>query len=306
MKITIIQFSPSRNTFKVSELIKRELEQRNLEVQLIDITGKKEIFIKNNIQKFLAENVIKHDILLIGGPVYANHLQYHVQDLIKALPKPNDIWGKYAIPYVTYGGISSGIALKEAGELLKSSKRIVHAGMKVSAPHRMTRAILSEEFNKEKLLDNNFPQITELVNRIMQLNHNSISKSSVKSLTYNGLITTLKSNIIFKEKVMHEKRYPKISIDQSICTVCGKCVKVCPVLHLAKKDNKIIENSQSPCIHCLNCIIQCPYNVIELKGDLEKGKAFLQKMILKNGNKEIPETSVYPISQINQNKNSTI
>ena len=296
MKIAIIQFSPSGNTFKVSELIKRELEQRNLEVQLLDITGKKEFFIEKNIQKFLADNVGKHDVLLIGSPVYANHLQYHVQDLITSLPKPNDIWGKYAIPYVTYGGISSGIALKEAGELLKISKRIVPTGMKVSAPHRMTRAILNEEFNKEKLLDNNFPQVTELVNRIIQLNHNFISNSSVKFLAYNGLITALKANILFKEKVMHEKRYPKISIDQSICTICGKCVKSCPVLHLAKKDNRIIENSQSPCIHCLNCIIQCPNNAIKLKGDLEKGKAFLKKMIIKNGNKETPETSVYPIS----------
>lgn len=296
MKIAIIQFSPSGNTFKVSELIKRELEQRNLEVQLLDITGKKEFFIEKNIQKFLADNVGKHDVLLIGSPVYANHLQYHVQDLITSLPKPNDIWGKYAIPYVTYGGISSGIALKEAGELLKISKRIVPIGMKVSASHRMTRAILNEEFNKEKLLDNNFPQVTELVNRIIQLNHNFISNSSVKFLAYNGLITALKANILFKEKVMHEKRYPKISIDQSICTICGKCVKSCPVLHLAKKDNRIIENSQSPCIHCLNCIIQCPNNAIKLKGDLEKGTAFLKKMIIKNGNKETPETSVYPIS----------
>ena len=295
MKIAIIQFSPSGNTSKVTKMLKNELEQRNQEVQLIDITREKQFFIEKEVQKFLIEKVKKHDVLLIGSPVYAHHLQYYMQDLIKLLPKPNAIWGKYAIPYVTYGGVSSGIALKEAAELLKNTGRIIHAGMKVSASHRMTRAFMDEEFNKNKLPDNNLPQIIELVNRIMQLNNNKIANCNSKSLDYNGLVTTLKANIIFKEKLWHEKRYPKISIDHKLCTNCGKCATNCPVLHLIKKNKIVSENNQSPCIHCLNCVTDCPNKAIKLLGDLEKGRAFMTKMIAKNGNKEMPETAVYPI-----------
>jgi len=295
MKIAIIQFSPSGNTLKVTEMLKKELVQRNQEVQLIDITHELQFFIKKELQNFLIERVNQHDILLIGGPVYAHHLQYHVQDLIKTLPKPDAIWGKYAIPYVTYGGISSGIALKEAAKLLKKSGRIIQAGMKVSASHRMTRAFMPEEFNKNKLISNNLPQITELVNRITQLNNSKNVKCNAKSLTYNGLITTLKANIIFKEKRWHEKRYPKISIDHSCCNSCGKCILNCPVLHLTRKNNTVSETNQSPCIHCLNCVTHCPNKAIKLIGDLEKGKAFMTKIISKKGNKESPETAVYPI-----------
>jgi ferredoxin/flavodoxin len=298
MKITIIQFSPSGNTLKVSEMLKTELEQRNQEVQLIDITREKQFFIEKEVQKFLVEKVKQHDVLLIGSPVYAHHLQYHVQDLINALPKPDAVWGKHAVPYITYGGISSGIALKEAAELLKKSGRIIHAGMKVSASHRMTRAFMAEEFNKNKRPENNLPQVIELANRILQLISNKPTKCNAKSLNYNGLVTTLKANIIFKEKLWHQKRYPKVSIDHKLCTNCGKCTTNCPVLHLTRVNTTVNENPQSPCIHCLNCVTDCPSNAIKLIGDLDRGRAFMTKMIAKNGNKEMPETAIYPIASL--------
>jgi len=295
MKIAIIQFSPSGNTLALSKMVQNELELRNQEVQLIDITREKQFFTEKETLQYLIEKVKQHDVLLIGCPVYANHLQYHMQDLIEALPKPNGTWGKYAIPYVTYGGISSGIALKEAAELLKKSGRIIHAGLKVSAPHRMTRAFMSEEYNKNKLPANNLPQVIELVNRIMQLNNNKVAKCNAKSIDYNGLATMLKANIIFREKLWHKKVYPKVNIDRELCTNCGKCTLNCPVLHLIKENNIVVENNQSSCIHCLNCITDCPNKAAKLVGNLEKGKAFMNKMIAKKGNKEMPETAVYPI-----------
>ena len=213
------------------------------------------------------------------------------------MPKPGAIWGKYAIPYVTYGGISSGIALKEASESLKNSGRIVHAALKVSAPHKMTRAFMPSEFNRDKLNTNLLPQVKELVNRIMQLQQNKVSTGSIKPFHYNGLITRLKANIIFKEKVWHEKRYPNIVINQDKCTNCGKCIKNCPVSHLSSGESRPETIAQSPCIHCLVCASECPQNAIELAGDLEKGKAHMKNNITKNGNKETPETSVYPIME---------
>lgn len=294
MKITIIQFSPSGYTHKVTSMLVTELRKQNQAVQLVDMTGDDDFFLKKDISGFLSKNIEQHDILLIGGPVYAHHLQYHVQDLIKALPKPDNTWGRYAIPYVCYGGISSGIALKEAVDLLRDSGRIVYAGMKVSAPHSMTRAFMESEFNNEKRQVAEIPEIVELVNRIMQLGENKNIKCNARHMSYNGFVTTLKAKFIFKEKLWHEKRYPQISLNKDLCTNCGKCVTLCPVKHLLKEEKSIVENNQSPCIHCLNCVSDCPNIAITLVGDLEKGKAFMTKMIDKNGNKEMPETAVYP------------
>lgn len=294
MKITIIQFSPSGNTLKVSLMLQKELESRGQAAQLVDITSREQFFNGNDISTFLKENVKQHDVLLVGGPVYAHHLQYHMLDLIEALPRPDGIWGKYAVPYVTYGGIASGVALKEAAELLKASGRIIHAGMKVSASHCMTRAFMDSEFNSDKLQTDSLPQVLELADRIMQLKGQPKVKCSAKHLNYNGFKTALKAKLIFKEKLWHAKRYPQISINQDLCGNCGKCAQVCPVVHLDSKPDGILKNPQSPCIHCFNCVTSCPSKAISLTGDLEKGKAFMAKMIAKHAHKEMPETAVYP------------
>lgn len=86
MKIVIIQFSPSGYTRKVTSMIEKELTMRNQETKILDITGDNDFFIKKDIHAFLSKNIKPHDILLIGSPVYAHHLQYHVQDLLMALP----------------------------------------------------------------------------------------------------------------------------------------------------------------------------------------------------------------------------
>ncbi|NJO68565.1 MAG: 4Fe-4S dicluster domain-containing protein [Bacteroidetes bacterium] len=236
-----------------------------------------------------------HDVLLIGGPVYAHHMQYHVLELMMALPKPDGHWGSIAIPYVTYGGISSGVALKESSDGLKSTGRVVPLAMKIAAPHRMTRAFMPEEFNNHKLKGEQEAYIDELVNRIGLLNLSGKIKDAGKSLRYNGLKTTLLAKLVFVEKTWHAKRYPKVVIDSNICTSCGNCVKVCPVAHLKKVGNTIAANPQSDCIHCLNCVTTCTKNAVSLSGDLEKGRAFMSKMIAKKRQREKPESAVYPI-----------
>ncbi len=65
------------------------------------------------------DTVSPHDVLCIGGPVYAGHLQENVKNIIKALPLPDEKWGSMAVPFVSYGGVHSSVALKEAGILLR-------------------------------------------------------------------------------------------------------------------------------------------------------------------------------------------
>ena len=82
MKITIITFSPSGNTEKIGQLIRAGLHLKDIETQYINLSEGTGYFKTDNKQQYLSELIKPHDILIIGSPVYAHHLQYNVKDLI--------------------------------------------------------------------------------------------------------------------------------------------------------------------------------------------------------------------------------
>lgn len=292
MKAAIIIFSPSGNTAKIGEQLKASLQQNGVVVQIVNITGTEKYFSSLDKTLFLHETIKEHDVLFVGSPVYAHHLQYHVRDLLASLPKPGNGWGKIAIPFVTYGGLNSGIALEEAGKLLKKSGRQVLAGLKVSCSHCMIRAFMEEEFNKDQPMDKTIAIIDKFVGFMTSIDLNSVKDYS-KYLRYQSRKAYVKANLIFNEKIWHEKRYPKMSINAAQCIKCGKCVKVCPVCHLKQESAKtIMENPHSKCIHCFNCILVCPKKAVSPVGELTKARTFMGKMI-KMG-KEDPDTCLYP------------
>lgn len=291
MKALILVFSPSGNTKRIGTLLKACLEQNDISTQMIYISGNEEYFFATDKQSLLKEIVTQHDILLIGSPVYAHHLQYHVKDLIENLPRPKNEWGKVAIPFVTYGGINSGIALEEAGKLLRKSGRKVLAGLKVSSSHRMTRAFMEKEYNKDQPEDEIVTIIEGLVKHVKTIDLESVKDMS-RHLRYQSRKTFLKANIIFNEKKWHQKRYPEIMINASECIKCGRCASVCPVFHLKQNDdNSTVKNSNTPCIHCFNCVLECPQRTIKPIGDLQKARDFMEKMIMKAN--ENPGTFLY-------------
>ena len=94
MKVAIVVFSPSGNTLKVANMLEKSLKTKNIDVQTVNITGNESIFSTHSLQQFLQEHVEAHDVLCIGAPIYAHHLQYHVKDLIRSLPAAKDGWGE--------------------------------------------------------------------------------------------------------------------------------------------------------------------------------------------------------------------
>ena len=139
MKITIIVFSPSGNTLTSAKMIKESFTHRGATVQLVDFTRREELADNDSIAAYLEKVVKPHDILVIGGPIYVGHIQENVKKIIKALPLPNKKWSSFVIPFASYGGVHSSIALKEAAKLLKKRDRVNIAGLKIAAPHSLTK-----------------------------------------------------------------------------------------------------------------------------------------------------------------------
>ena len=297
MKVAIVVFSPTGNTLTVAKMLANDLTGNGNSVQLLDLTRNGKLFHEKRYREFLDEKVEAHDVLLIGAPVYAHHLHYNMLDVVKSLPTPDRKWSKLAVPFVTYGGISSGIALYEAAKTLKRTGRTVVAGMKINAFHAMSRLLPTQQ-NRGMPGEEAKPLIQELARRITGLSADTC-RDITKELDYQKAKNRIKARLIFREKLWQNHFYPELKYNEELCTGCGSCVSVCPVQRLELKDRRILIGKNGlACIHCTQCVYTCPAAALYFDCDREKWDRLFKKAVSGEGplpSREKPKSAVYPI-----------
>lgn len=294
VKIVIIVFSPTGNTLKIGEILKSFLQKKYFNVSLVNFTGRSDLLNDGRIlKKYLVDNIGSDDLVCIGSPVYAGHIQYNVKKIIKSLPKPYGIWGKQAVFFVTYGGVSPGLAFTEAWNILNKTGRVLVLGMQINSFHCLTRN-LDIKLNDGKPGDEALPIVEELACRIEMLKSVNLvlTKQTKRQFGELNLISRIIRNTVMREKVVLRLFHPKVVVDRSNCTACGSCISVCPVkcLNTDKYGKKrIIEKK---CIHCNNCINNCKRNAIKINSKIYE-MFFAKKSVRKNA--KLCKSVVYPI-----------
>ena len=294
LKITIIVFSPSGNTLTTASLFEQSFLKRNAQVQLINFTARKEIADQRSITKYLNETVSPHDILCIGGPVYAGHLQENVKNIINALPLPDQKWGSLVVPFISYGGIHSSIALKEAGSLLRKRKRKNIAGVKIAASHSLTKKF-EFSINESKPGKKEIQVIEDLADRVVDTVGKELEEINDVSNSFSYI--SFGENVLYNmisEKMFHKIMFGKREFIDEKCTGCGICAKRCPmqIIEMRNKKPEIVMNSMANCCYCAECYNKCKFDAITW--DLSKSKKYLLHMNSK-GKFESQQSAVYPL-----------
>ncbi len=294
MKVTIIVFSPSGNTLATAKLLEQSFVKRNAQVQLLDFTGRKELADQKSLEIYLNDIVNPHDILCIGGPIYAGHLQENVKNIIKALPFPDEKWGPLVVPFVSYGGVHSSVALKEGGALLKKRKRKNISGMKIAAFHSLTNKF-PFKINENKPGEEEIRTVEALAERVVETGGKKLNEINdvSSSFSYNSFGENLFYKI-FSEKTLHKMMFNEIKIDYDKCIGCGVCAKKCPVQIIEMKNKKPEkkENGSPECSYCSECYQNCKFDAISF--DLSIPKKYLSHINSKN-KFESPQSAVYPL-----------
>lgn len=294
LRVAIIVFSPSGNTLSTAESIEQSFLSRGAHVQVLNLTGKKEINHRASIIRYLKETVKPHDVLCIGGPVYAGHLQQNVKNIIKCLPSPNATWGSLSVPFVSYGGIHSSVALKEAGALLRNKGRKNILGIKIAASHSLTQKF-DFSINEHKPGLDEMELIESMADKVLEttsFNAGEIKDVS-KSFSYIGFTENLAYRV-FSEKTLHKIMFGKREFLFDKCTGCGLCAKKCPTQIIKMKDKKphIAKKDTSKCCYCTECYNKCKFDAISW--DLSKSKKYLSHMKTKK-KFETQQSALYSI-----------
>ena len=196
--------------------------------------------------------------LIIGSPVYASHAVPPVMDFIARLPEGSGI---PAVPFVTWGGACSGMALLEMGQALAAKGLVPVGAAKILAVHSMM-------WRSADPIGEGHPDAEDqrLVKDLVKRLHEQIDRDALSAIPLDPLCPYSEERRAEMAKTTLAKaaaHMPAREVVEDRCTACGLCAEGCPTDAITLDPLPVFGES---CIYCYRCVRECPEEA--LRADL--------------------------------------
>jgi ferredoxin len=251
-KALVVYCSPAGSTERVAQAIQKKIRDLEIPVTLLDLGSEPDL-------PFILPQLVdaKDNLFLyVGSPVYANRPLPLVLAFISMLPRAQV---GYSVPFVTWGGVTSGIALHDMGEALHQKGYHVMGAAKVISPHSLMWAS-DDPLGKGHPDAADFALIETLVEKV----HGKVRAGNPIPLPLSALAYQPDHVHAAMEKMGLQAvrpHFPERTVDLRRCTRCGLCVEKCPVQALSLAPDPQFGES---CICCCRCVRLCPEAAIRV------------------------------------------
>lgn len=273
----IIYSSPAGTTRHAALIIAGALKEMGSHAHLWDL-GKRS---DGSEAEDHIKGLSKDCCLWIGTPVYAGHAVPSVTGFISRLPEGN---GSYAVPFVTWGMVTSGVALHEMGMLLSAKGYVILGAAKIGAVHSMMLQCKSPlgvghpDVQDDRMVKN---LVEAVSSKIRSGNPQPLSMQQLNYQSPKVQEWLQKMNIEVAQKML-----PPLKLVEEKCTRCGICEKECPA-DAIKLDP--YPRFCDACFLCYNCYHLCEEGAIAC--DLSPMEKMLKEKSAQN--QELPLTQVF-------------
>ena len=266
MKTAFIVFSsPAGSTRHVAQVMIECLKAKSIGVHRLDLG------ISKDPSRFIdALQAAGADAcLFVGSPVYRDVATPPVMAFIDDLP---DGAGCPAVPFVTWGGALSGIALWQMGKALVCRGFKLVGAAKVLGVHSMM-------WPSDSPVGQGHPdagddrQVGNLVERVI----GRLTKATGDALSLNALDYQPESITTDIKKRLGQpwKIIPK-TIDEKKCTQCAICKQVCPAGAVTLDPGPVFDER---CFDCFSCVRECPEEAIISSIPLAKIESMIRQRV---------------------------
>lgn len=192
----------------------------------------------------------------IGSPVYVDHPVPPIENFISRLaPSP----GCWAVPFVTWGAVTSGTALFEMAHALTRKGYVLLGAAKIVAVH-------SSLWRSPYPLGKGHPDeaddraVLELVDRVeKKLVRPPLQGMSPTVLDYQP--QALKKEARRSSIAGAKQVYPELKVNVDACVQCGDCAVKCPAQAITLDPFPHVGRN---CFLCLKCVRECPTEAFPL------------------------------------------
>jgi Pyruvate/2-oxoacid:ferredoxin oxidoreductase delta subunit len=245
-KALVVYCSPSGSTERVAHFIKKRISDLEVPVTLLDLGGEPDL-------PFILPQLLdaKDNLFLyVGSPVYANRPLPQVMAFISMLPQARI---GYSVPFVTWGGVTSGIALHDMGKALDQKGYKVLGAAKVIAPHSLM-------WRSDDQIGKGHPDAKDsaLIEALVERVHAKVRAGNPGPIPLSALAYQPEHVRAAMEKMGIQavrSNFPVRVVDLGRCTRCGLCVEKCPAQALSLSPDPHFGES---CICCYRCVRICP------------------------------------------------
>lgn len=258
----IIAFSsPSGSTRKIGLAIKETLEELGRDFLLIDLGQDRNS--AATIENFRGADPY---CVFVGTPVLRDLAAAPVMALIRSLnPAPQS----FAVPYCTWGGAASGMALYQMAQRLLEKGFVIPAAARVIASHSIMR-------NVEHPIAEGHPDEEDMmaVRRMTEFVVDAIDSGVLRSLDL-ATLDYPKPELAdeMKKKLSAPMPLTPKTVDEELCTSCGICANECPAGAIELDPTPKFSDA---CFDCLNCFRLCPEEAIKLPVSLDQMIAMIR------------------------------
>ena len=276
-KALIVYCSPAGSTEHVARVLNGKIKSLGVPVDLIDLAHEPDMAFIISQLPAARDNLCFY----IGSPVYGGYPIPPVLEFISRLPRAES---GYSVPFVTYGGVTSGMALQLMGQALEQRGYSVLGAAKVMAVHSIMWA-------SDTPLGKNRPDASDdrMVEELALTVHAKLKLGSPPGLDLSSLSYQTEEIRRRMEKGDFEsarRDFPAVKLNREACSRCGICAEVCPVDAVTFSPHLEISSS---CISCYNCVRRCPEGAIA--ADVSSAFSIIRAAAEKF--RERPETQIF-------------